>query len=292
VTFAGLAGYVAEQVAKEPADRRQSPHMRSDYSVEPVLIKRAMLSVAPAGRGGDFTEIADAVNRAPLRALIKIRPGEYQKPVCLRIPVHLIGEGRREDIVLRPDPVTGTCISVDPIYQHHGTTLIKNLTLRGGASTSGSLVDLHKCGPVRVEDCDLISQEANGVMISGSSPVAIRNCRLRRKGAVAADPDSFFSPPVGVSVGPGANAEIEDCEIIGYGAGVHISRGTIKAWPGFLKPLRPGLLINRCRIHRNAVGVQVGKNCAARVEGCDLTGNTTAFRIDAGGEVARKDNKE
>jgi hypothetical protein len=80
--------------AAEPTPSAPPPEPPGPVAVpaQPAEPSRADLTVAADGTG-DCLTIAEAVDRAPPMALIRVRPGTYPQRVALRRPVELFGDG-------------------------------------------------------------------------------------------------------------------------------------------------------------------------------------------------------
>ena len=205
--------------------------------------------IVSAKGGGDYQTINEALRHAAPGARLLVRPGQYDESLVLDQLVEIVGDGRREDIVL-----TSARASCVQILTAQAT--VRGLTLRGRAGGGGEgffAVDIPQ-GRLLLEDCDISSETLSCVGIHNpmADPV-IRRC------AIHSGADS------GIYVFESAAGTIEDCDIHGN-ANVNVA---------VTQQSRPA--IRACRIYggRDA-GIVVWAGGAGVVEDCDIYGNHSA----------------
>ena len=214
--------------------------------------------IVSATGGGDYQTINEALRHAAPGARMLVRPGWYDESVVLNQSVEIIGDGRREDIVL-------TSARASCVQMLTAEATVRGLTLRGRAGNGGErffAIDIPQ-GRLLLEDCDISSETLSCVGIHNpmTDPV-IRRC------AIHSGADS------GVYVFESAAGTIEDCDIYGN-ANVNVAV-TQKARP----------IIKACRIHNGRdAGIVIWAGGAGVVEDCDIYGNRSAgVGISEGGE--------
>ncbi|MGI9106503.1 MAG: right-handed parallel beta-helix repeat-containing protein [Pyrinomonadaceae bacterium] len=221
----------------------------------------ARIVVSAAGNG-DYSTINEALRKATPGARLLVRPGVYDESIVLKQPVEIVGEGRREEIVL-------TSAAASCIQMLTAQATVRGLTLRGRAGKGGEkffAVDIPQ-GKLLLEDCDISS--------TGLSCVGIRNPMadpLLRRCAIHDGADS------GLYIFELAAGTIEDCDIYGN-ANVNV------AITGHARPV-----IKACKIHDGGdAGIVVWGGGAGVIEECEIYANRSAgIGISDGGEPTVK----
>lgn len=206
--------------------------------------KDAASVVVSAGGDGDYVSINEALRRVAAGGRVLVRPGVYEEAVILDKRINVVGDGPREEIVVRG--VGASCLksSVD--------ARVAGLTLHGAAGDFFA-VDVVR-GELVLEDCDIYSDTLSCVAAHGSEAVLhIKGCQIH---------DSADS---GLYLFDGAAATIEDCEVY-HSANVGLAvTGGARA------------VVMRSRIHGGAhAGVVVWQDGDTLLEECDVYDNRLA----------------
>ena len=234
--------------ATQPSNQAtaREAHARVNTSAAP-----ASLVVSLDGSGDSLT-LTEAIRRARPGARLLVRPGVYEEGLVIDKEIEIVGDGPREEIVVRA--TASSCLVL-----RAGAATIRNLTLRGQSRAGGPTgrgffaVDVSHGRPL-VEGCDISSDSLACVAIHNptAAPV-IRACRIHHgvdAGAYAFD---------------GAQGVIEACEVAeNSNVGIVITGGA-------------GTKIKDCRVHGGAdAGIVIWDRATSAVEGCDLYSNRRA----------------
>lgn len=261
----------AAKRATPPAPAASSPPPSSRGSSNP----RAAAPSAPAsfvvapGGGGDFLTLADAIRRAPAGSRLLVRPGIYQEGLVIDKPLEIVGDGPREDIVVRA--TASSCL-----VMRSDAGVIRNLTLRGQARSGGPggdgffAVDIEHGRPL-FDGCDISSDSLACVAIHNPSAApVVRACRIHHgvalgvfafdgAGGLVEACDIFENSNVGVSVTNGATTGVRDCHVH------HGNDAGIVVWD------RAACLIENCDVYANRrANLSVGDAGLATVRGCRI----------------------
>ena len=194
---------------------------------------------------GDYMTITRAIKSAEPGTRILIRPGLYKEALIIDKPLELIGDGKREEIVIE---ARGRAI----IRFKTEFGRITNLTLRqaGGGNFYG--VDISQGRP-ELEDCDITSQSLACVVIHDGADPRLRRNRIHN------------GQQSGIYVYDDGRGTLEDNDIFGNAySGVAIKTG---GDPTF----------RRNRIHGGKQnGVYVYKSGKGTLEDNDIFANTYA----------------
>ncbi|HLL72503.1 MAG TPA: pectinesterase family protein, partial [Pyrinomonadaceae bacterium] len=232
----------------KPSTHVSPPASPSGSSTPPV---RTSFVVALDG-SGDFPTLTEAVRRAPAGSRLLVRPGIYNGGLWIDKPVEIVGDGEREQIVVRA--TTSSCL----VMQADAAT-IRNLTLRGQARAGGAnndgffAIDISHGRPL-FDGCDISSDSLACVAIHNPSAApVIRNCHIHH------GVDS------GVFAFDGAQGVIEACEIaLNSNIGIAITGSASTS-------------VHGCLIHDGAdAGVVVWNRATSDIEGCDIYANRRA----------------
>lgn len=212
---------------------------------------------------GDYTNITEALKAVEPGTRILVRPGLYKEGIVVNKPVEIIGDGKRDDIVIQASGNDAVLFQAD-------NGRIANLTLRQDSSRLRSCFNIAQ-GRLELEDCDISSQGAACIAIhSGANPCLRRNRIHDGKGA-------------GIFVKMNGQGIIEDNVIFANaGAGVEIK-------------MNDKSILRRNRIFENSgPGIWIEFGGGGIFEDNDLRGNFEAWRIGPFCEarVQRRGNKE
>ena len=183
------------------------------------------LMVDPMHRG-DHTTISAAIEAAKPGTRILVCPGLYTEGIVIDKPLEIIGDGRREDIILR---VKGK----DVILFQTTMGRVANLTLRQNGDGKWFGVDIAQ-GRLDLEDCDISSRSLACVAIhDGADPRLKRNhIHDGKQGGVYVytnglgtleDNDIFGNAIAGVEIKEGGNPTLRQNRIHdGQQSGVYV----------------------------------------------------------------------
>jgi hypothetical protein len=208
----------------------------------------ARAAVVSARGDGDYASITEALKAAAHGARVLVRPGLYEEELVVTKPVELVGDGPREEIVVRG--AGASCLRASA----EGAR-VAGLTLRGAADGGRAFfaVDVAR-GNLLLEDCDVSSDTLSCVAVHGpeAAPL-IRRCRIHD----GADSGLYFFD--------GASGTVEECEVNGHAnVGVAITGGA-------------GPVVRRSKIYAGAnAGLVVWQEGTALVEECEIYGNRLA----------------
>ena len=171
--------------------------------------------VASAGGDGDFASIGDALKAVAPGGRVLVRPGTYEEGIVVDKRINVVGDGPREEIIVR---VAGaSCLKSSA----EGAR-VAGLTLQGVAGGGEFFaVDVLR-GELVLEDCDVSSETISGVAVHGpeAAPL-IKGCRIHD----CADSGFYFFD--------GAGGTVEDCEVYrSANVGVAITGGARAAVRG------------------------------------------------------------
>lgn len=268
----------------------------------PAAPPGAPVKVVARTGAADFRTIADAIRQSPEGTVIRVRPGLYRENLVFSKAVELVGEGRREDIIL--ESTTGNCIRMDTDY-----AVVSGMTIRLRVGDSGAqyfCVDV-PTGRLVLDDCIITSDSLACVAAhgAGADPI-IRGCRIHdgKAGGVfiyddgaglVENCDIFNNALAGIESRSGGNVTIRQSRIYdGKQGGIFISEngdGTIEDSDVFGNALagiqvKGGTMtIRQCRLYQGKTsGVFVNDKGSALVEDCDIYGNTLAgVEVQSGG---------
>jgi F-box protein 11 len=250
------------------------------------------LIVAQHG-GGNYTTLGEAIQNADPGAFIFVHEGVYRESLVLYKDVEIMGNGPKEQIILESNNNHGIVVQTN-------RAVIRGLTMHCQAGkTTGqyhALVVLK--GEVLVEDCDITSQSASGVVAyNPETKLMIRYCAMHHS---AANGLAFYDDAHGtieycdifqndqsqVTIVTGGNPVFRHCTI--YDSPEHgISmrnkgQGTFEdcdihhnADSGIAITSHSNPLLLRCRIHHNQrYGVTVRQEGKGSLQDCEIYANT------------------
>lgn len=231
------AAKINKQCAKPPQDAKPPPAPGVTTEMQTVVVDALC-------RGG-YATITDALKAVKAGARILVRPGVYKEGIVLDKPVEIIGDGNRDEIVIKAHDTHAVLFQAD-------SGRIANLTLRQSGGIDWYGVDIAK-GRLELEDCDISSKSFACVAIHGGANLTLSRCRIHDGKAG------------GVFVYEKGQGTLEDSEICANAkAGVEISDGG-------------SLTLRRCRIHDGkATGVVVWGNSQGTLEDNEIVANAYA----------------
>lgn len=259
---------------------------------------------------GDYSTITDALKAVKAGARILVRPGVYKEGIVLDKPVEIIGDGERDEIVIKAHDKHAVLFQAD-------SGRIANLTLRQSGGIDWYGVDIAK-GRLELEDCDISSKSYACVAIHGGANPTLSRCRIHdgKAGGVfvydkgqgtLADSEICANAKAGVEISEGGSLTLRRCRIHdGKAAGVVVwgsSQGTLEdneifanAYAGISISEGGGSALRRNTISKNGwEGVWIYGKGGGFFEDNDLRGNAEgAWNIapDSKALAQRKGNKE
>lgn len=225
--------------------------LTKQYAADVASVKIELATVVVDQQGkGDYATITEALKAVKAGGKIFVRPGVYKEGIVIDKQVEIIGDGKRDEIVIEAS-------GQDAVVFQANSGRIANLTLR---QTDGEwfAVNITK-GRAALEDCDISSQSLASVAIHDSAEPTLHRNRIH---------DGKSS---GVVVYDNGQGTLEDNEIFANAyAGVAIMTGG--------KPT-----LRRNRIFKNSYwGIWVHDKGGGIFEDNDLRGNAKgAWYIDS-----------
>ncbi len=143
------ASHAAEAEAPAPAAKAEPPTV-----------------IVDAMHRGDYATITEALEAVKAGTRILVRPGLYEEGIVIDKPVEIVGDGKRDDIVLKASGKNTVLFQAD-------NGLIANLTLRQTDSHNWYAVDITQ-GRICLEDCDILSKGWACVAIHGNADPSLR----------------------------------------------------------------------------------------------------------------------
>jgi hypothetical protein len=230
----------------DKADGGGDESTRATSNPEPARTPASAASVVVSASGdGDYASINEALKRVAVGGRVLVRPGVYEEGVVLDKRINVVGDGPREEIVVR---VAGaSCLKSSA-----GAARVAGLTLRAAAGDGAAFfaVDVTR-GELVLEDCDISSETISCVAAHGpeAAPL-IKGCRIHD----GADSGLYFFD--------GAAATVEDCEVYrSANVGVAVTGGALA-------------VVKRSKIHGGAnAGLVVWQDGEALLVECDVYDN-------------------
>jgi F-box protein 11 len=218
-----------------PQDTKPQP--ASIAKTEPLTV------IVEQHNRGHFKTIAKAIQAVKSGSRILVRPGVYKENIVIDKPIEIIGDGKRDDIVIQSR-------NEDAVLFEANNGRVANLTLRPTGRGVFHGVNIMQ-GRLHLEDCDISSQSLACVAIHSGANPTLRRCCIRNGKAA------------GVFVYENGQGTLEDNEIfVNAKAGVEIMEGG-------------NLTMRRNRISLNGdVGIWVHMGGGGIFENNDLRGNT------------------
>ena len=249
--------------------------------------------VASAKGDGDFASINEALRAVAPGGRVLVRPGTYEEGIVLDKRVNVVGDGPREEIIVRSAGASCLKSSAE-------AARVAGLTLRGAAGGGAFFaVDVLR-GELVLENCDVSSETISCVAAHGPGAAPLIKKCLIHDGADSAlyffdgaagtieDCEVSGSANVGVAVTGGASVVVRRSKVFGGAhAGVVVWQGgdglleECEVYANRLANLgvsQGGKLTARaCRVHEGEnSGVFVHREGEAVLEGCELYGHREA----------------
>ena len=215
----------------------------------------AQSHIVDAMHRGDYTTITEAIEAAAPGDKIQVRPGLYEEGLIVDKPLEIIGQGDREEIVVR-------AFGKDALWFKTTMGRVSNLTLRqtgrgeepqtgeGGEELEFYGVDIEQ-GRLILEGCDISGPTSACVSIRGSAEPYLRRNRIHH------------GKQGGVFLINNAKGTLEGNEIFSIDdVGV-----------GILEEANPTL--RQDQIHDNDVGVVVDGKAKGILEGNEIFSNSS-----------------
>jgi nitrous oxidase accessory protein NosD len=250
---------VREQTAPQSVPMMAAAGDAGAKAQAPATPSPAVLVISGSG-DGDYDNFREAMENLPANGRLLVRPGVYRESLVIDKPMEIIGDGKRQEIIV-------TSAGASCILMQTDRATVRGLTLRQGADDRPAgegffAVDIAR-GRLILEGCEITSFGLSCVGIHNKlSNSLIRHCRIQggadsgiylfqeATGAVE-DSDIYENHNVGVAVTEGATVTLKRCSIRdGGNAGIVV-------WNG------GGGVIEDCNIFSNAkanVGVSEGGN--------------------------------
>ncbi len=232
-SWALALGFISETEleALEQADRQpipvKAPATQANDPAQPSLTASEMspLSatlVVAANGGGDYKTIREAMQNVAAGGSLLVRPGLYSEGLVIDKLVEIVGDGRREEIILAS--ASESCIKMQT-----DQATVRGLTLRqeavGHQGSEGFFaVDIGQ-GRLTLENCDITSDSLSCIAIHNpkANPL-IRQCRIHGSAdsgiyifdtatGTVEECDIYDNQNVGVAITEGASPTIKSCSI-------------------------------------------------------------------------------
>jgi parallel beta-helix repeat protein len=263
------------------------------------ILNQNTLIVSPTG---DYPTITAAIEEAHTGSRILIKPGIYQESLILDKPLHLIGEGAMEEIIVESQ--TGRCV-----WMKTEQALIRGLSLRCRPALNEKkyfAVDIPE-GQLTVEYCDITSEGLACVAIH-SGTAFLNHCQIhdsRAGGIYVYDNgkgriehcDIFANAYPGIQIKEGGNPQITHCQIHdGQSSGIvvsHQGKGEISyctiygnAYAGIEINQKGDPVVQDCHIHDGGTsGFYIHHDGYGKIEQCEISGHAyPGITIKNGGE--------
>lgn len=196
-----------ERAPRAAAAPQSAPHANPAVATH-ANPARTTLVVALDG-SGDFLTLTDAIRHAQAGSRLLVRPGVYDEGLIIDKPLEIVGDGAREEIIVRATASNCLALRTD-------SATIRGLTLRGQSRAGGGNVRLSGCrihdgqshgvfvrdaGRALLESCDVFRNRGAGVQVDAGGVAVARACRVNGNGHV------------GFSCEAGGAVEVEGCDL-------------------------------------------------------------------------------
>jgi parallel beta-helix repeat protein len=281
---------VLEQATLEPVQQSISA-ATALAKPQPKASPQLSVIVVSAKGDGDYTSFREALQNLPVNGRLLVRPGLYREGLVIDKPMEIIGDGKREEIVI-------TSTDASCIVMQTDKATVRGLTLRQESDSRKNsagffAVDIAQ-GKLVLEGCEIISASLSciGIHNQTSNPM-IRNCRIHGSAdsgiyifhnatGTIEDSDIYENRNVGVAITEGAAPVIRRCSIRdGRNAGIVVWNGgagvveecnifnNAKANIGVSEEGNP--VLRHCRIYDGEnSGVFIHDNGQATLEDCEI----------------------
>ena len=253
VTSPALPSRGAGSTARDASESNEVPQRPSPKTEPPVHVVDSL-------HHGDYLSISEAIENAKPGDRILVRPGLYPEGLVIDKPLEIIGDGKRDDIVVQ-------ATSKDAVLFKATMGRVTNMTLRQVSGGDWCGVDIVQ-GRLMLEGCDISSQGRACVAIHEWADPRLRDNRIHN------------GKHFGVLVYENGQGTLEENDIWDNGqAGVKITTGG-----------NPTLRKNI--IHNNGTnGVLVGDDGQGMFEDNDIHSNAYAgVEICTGGNPVLRRN--
>ena len=228
--------------------------------------------VVDASGAEGFPTVGAAVAAAGAGQVINIRPGRYEGAVQLTEPVSLVGDGRRDRIVL-------VNYGAPVIISSAAEARLSRVTIEHrDASGENAAVEADD-GALVVENCDI---ESDTCAVGWQSPavVEVRDCRLRR--------DSAEERETAAITAAASNAAVEHCVISGFHLGIYVDPSAAPDYDPASPDGTEGVLIRGNRVDDCAIGIGINTLMYNEIVENEITGNREFGIVlaDAAGTIA------
>lgn len=268
-TFSGGAVEPAESVPRKPRK-------------EKVRIDGPPTVIVDALHRGKYTSIGEAILKEKAGTKILVRKGTYNESLVIDKPLEIVGDGNKEDIILRAS-------GADVIRFTASMGRLANLTLRQEGEGNWDACDIVK-GRLDLEDCDIVSKGRAGIAIHDGAEPRVRRNRIHD------------CKEVGILFKQNGAGLIQDNEIVGnsYGIMIHDGNPTIQgndisgsSYSGLMVGTRANPTIRVNRIHDNGQGgVFVTDRGAGLIEDNEISSNGySGIEVSSGGDPVVRKNR-
>ncbi len=249
------------------------------------------LTVSQMPGRAQFTNISDAIARAPGGARIVVAPGHYRESVVVDKPLELIGEGLRDDVVIE-------AMGPEPLIFDTNIGIVRNFTLRQSQTEGDDYCVWIKQGRLELEDCDISNSNGVGIAIFNGADPRIRRNRIHNCGQSGVlvkdargtfeDNEVFANSLAGFSIRDASDPTLRRNRVYdGQQGGIHIynnGRGTYEeneifsnAFAGITVKTNSNPIVRRNRIYDGKQsGVYIFDSGHGTFEDNDIFGNANA----------------
>lgn len=238
-----------------------SPDVADQHPYAPATLAKT-ITVGPSD--ADYTDLAQAVEKAPTGTRIVVKPGTYTTGFTIDKDLEILGQGSPDTIIL--ESRKGPCV-----LNKSGKSLIRGITLNGmGASSGASFFAVSvEGGALTLEGCTLQSDTLATIAVAGAATsLFARDCTIR---------DGKAS---GIGVWAGAKVEATGCRITGNrSAGVVVNNNG-------------SVILTKCTVADNALwGLRAYEGGRAKVTETTFRNNAKgAYANDPSGTIERANN--
>lgn len=141
---------------------------KADYTSNTLIVAKS---------GGQYTSIQTAINAASAGMTVLVFPGTYAEKITMVDGVSLVGTDRENCIIEKSE--VGAGWGGSHVLTTAGTNEIRNLTIENtySAGYASTALKVAYGGDVKVINCDLLSSEADTVVVGGKSEFV--NCYVK-----------------------------------------------------------------------------------------------------------------
>jgi parallel beta-helix repeat protein len=256
-SWALALGFISKTELKslEQADRQpipiKAPATQANDQSQPAISPLSATLVVSASGDGDYRNIREAMQNVAAGGSLLVRPGLYSEGIVIDKRVEIVGDGRREEIILAS--ASESCIKMQTDQATVRGLTLRQETVRHQGSEGFFAVDILQ-GRLTLENCDITSDSLSCIAIHNQmADPLIRQCRIHG------------SADSGIYIFDTATGTVEECDIYdNQNVGVAITEGASPT-------------IKSCSIRdgRNA-GIVVWNRGAGVIEDCNIFSNAKA----------------